>query len=259
MTHRIPLDELTSDQLDALYAHAERAEAALVRVHHVAAAIHSGAPWAASRYETAARIRAATGPDSAATEAIEPAHTASTLRARLRAAIEPMLLEYPEHNRTDEHEELLAEIITGVLGVVIPHGRFMRAMHQSAEEDVERLTRERDGAYRERTSHTALLAALTPGAIVAPATDIDEPGWQIAYLNIGGHQASWHVSPRDADLVAGIEHVPADDPRARWDGHTTTAKYAWMQAYTAELLRRCGPECAEMHTETGRCEIARNR
>ncbi|MFF0597893.1 hypothetical protein [Streptomyces antibioticus] len=38
-------------------ARAEQAEAALVRVHHVAALIHAGAPWTANRYETAARIR----------------------------------------------------------------------------------------------------------------------------------------------------------------------------------------------------------
>ena len=46
---------------------AERAEAALARVHHLAAAIHAGAPWLATHTETAARIRAAiTGPGPAA-------------------------------------------------------------------------------------------------------------------------------------------------------------------------------------------------
>jgi hypothetical protein len=38
---------------------AEQAEAALVRVHHLAAAIHAGAPWLANHAEAAARIRAA--------------------------------------------------------------------------------------------------------------------------------------------------------------------------------------------------------
>lgn len=91
MTDRIPLDDLTSDQLDALYdqldaAHRriktlehvaagnkrhvqaivpdlERAEAALARVHHLADLIHAGAPWTANHSELATRIRAAiTGP-----------------------------------------------------------------------------------------------------------------------------------------------------------------------------------------------------
>ncbi|WP_394425484.1 hypothetical protein [Streptomyces sp. SGAir0957] len=50
-----------------------------------------------------------------------------------------------------------------------------------------------------------------------------------------------------------------DDPRAQWDGHTAEQKYAGIAAHTAELAARCGPECSEQHTETGRCEIARNR
>ena len=70
MNQRIPLDHLTSDQLDHLYERAEQAEAALTRVQHVAALIHAGAPWTANRTDTAARIRAAiAGPGTAATEA----------------------------------------------------------------------------------------------------------------------------------------------------------------------------------------------
>lgn len=121
------------------------------------------------------------------------------------------------------------------------------------------LTKERDGAYRERAHLVALLAALTPDAVITDAADIEETGWQIAFLNIGGRQASWHISPRDADLFAPIEHVLKHDPRGHWDGHTTEEKYAGIAAHTAELMQRCGPECAEMHTETGRCETARNR
>jgi hypothetical protein len=97
---RLTVDTITSDQLDALQlkaarmehavaeyaklrveledtkaraeaasrvgagymAAAEQAEAALVRVHHVAALIHAGAPWTANHQETAARIRAAIRP-----------------------------------------------------------------------------------------------------------------------------------------------------------------------------------------------------
>lgn len=125
------------------------------------------------------------------------------------------------------------------------------------EADVSRLTAERDGAYRERAHLVALLAAMTDGAVIAPALDLDEPGWWIAYLKIGGRQASWHISPSDAVLLAHLEHVGVDDPRAQWDGHTTEEKYAGIAAWTAELAQRCGPACSEQHTETGRCELAR--
>jgi len=100
----------------------------------------------------------------------------------------------------------------------------------------EQLEAERDNAYRERAHLIALLAAFTGNAVIAPATDIDEPGWQIAYLNLGSRQASWHIAPRDADLFAGVERVTVDDPRAQWDGHTTDVKYEALRTLTAELL-----------------------
>lgn len=118
---------------------------------------------------------------------------------------------------------------------------------------------ERDGAYGERAHLVALLAALTDGAVIAPALDLDEPGWWIAYLTIGGRQCSWHIAPRDAALFKDVERVEPDDPRAQWDGHTTDEKYAGIAAHTTELMLRCGPECAEQRTETGRCETTRNR
>ena len=97
------------------------------------------------------------------------------------------------------------------------------------------LAGERDGAYRERAHLVALLAAHYP-SVIAPAPDIeDEPGWQILYLRIGGRQCSWHIAPRDAELFAHVEHVPADDRRAQWDGHTTEEKYAHISERAAQL------------------------
>jgi hypothetical protein len=116
-----------------------------------------------------------------------------------------------------------------------------------------------DTAYRERARLLALLATMTPGAVLAPAPDVTEPGWQILFLTIGGQQCSWHIAPADASLFDHVEYVPATDPRAQWDGHTTDEKYERIAEHAAELALRCGPECAEGHTEAGRCEIARNR
>ncbi|WP_106435674.1 hypothetical protein [Streptomyces sp. TOR3209] len=147
-----------------------------------------------------------------------------------------------------------------------PNRRTQSAVNATAARVGERLTKqiktveaERDGAYRERAHLVALLAALTDGAVISYARDVDEPGWQIVYLTLGGHQATWHISPRDADLFAHVERVDVEDPRAQWDGHTTEQKYERIAAWTAELAERCGPACSETHTETGRCVIARNR
>jgi hypothetical protein len=123
--------------------------------------------------------------------------------------------------------------------------------------DISKLTAERDGAYRERAHLVALLAAMTDGAVITYAPDIDEPGWQIVYLTIGGRQCSWHISPRDAGLFQHVERVGALDVRALWDGHTTEEKYAHIAEHTAELAQRCGPACSEQHTETGRCAHSR--
>ncbi|MFB6787655.1 hypothetical protein ACFCWT_13365 [Streptomyces olivaceus] len=49
----------TPDEYEQQRQRAERAEAALVRVHHLADLIHAGAPWLSNHSELAARIRAA--------------------------------------------------------------------------------------------------------------------------------------------------------------------------------------------------------
>jgi hypothetical protein len=95
------------------------------------------------------------------------------------------------------------------------------------------LKAERDGAYRERAQLLAWLAALNP-AVLAPAPDVTEDGWQILYLNPpAGGQMTWHIAPRDAELLDHVEQVSIDDERAQWDGHSTAEKYQRM----ANLIR----------------------
>lgn len=98
-----------------------------------------------------------------------------------------------------------------------------------------------DAAYRERAHLVALaVGGLAEQVVVAPATDVDEPGWQLLFATLHGRQCSWHFSPRDADLVEHFEHVSADDPRAQWDGHTTEEKYDHI-GYLARALGTPGP------------------
>jgi hypothetical protein len=105
-------------------------------------------------------------------------------------------------------------------------------------EDLTRVEAERDGAYRERAHLVALLAAMTDDAVIAAAPDVEEPGWQIVYLRIGGRQASWHISPRDADLFQCVPHVDAGHPLAQWDGHTTEDKYRDIHQHTRDLFHQ---------------------
>ena len=89
MNQRIPLDHLTSDQLDHLYERAEQAEAALTRVQHVSALTHAGAPWTANRTDTAARIRAAiAGPGTATAEETVPRALFDENARRHQAAVD---------------------------------------------------------------------------------------------------------------------------------------------------------------------------
>lgn len=112
------------------------------------------------------------------------------------------------------------------------------------QSDINRLEGERDGAYRERAHLVAWLAAMHE-SVIAPAPDVDEPGWQIVYLYAGGWQMSWHISPRDAELFKGVTYVAAEHPRAQWDGHQTDQKYARIRNHTRvihmnERLVVCG-------------------
>jgi hypothetical protein len=93
--------------------------------------------------------------------------------------------------------------------------------------DINRLTTERNGAYRERAHLLAWLAALHgPNAVLAPAPDIDdEDGWHLLFLTVAGRQLSWHIAPHDVELFNHVERVNFTDPRAQWDGHTTDEKY----------------------------------
>ena len=124
------------------------------------------------------------------------------------------------------------DLADAVMPVILPLGQTLAAHRDGAEDDVTRLTEERDGAYRERAHLVAWLAA-THESVIAPAPDIDEDGWQILYLYSSAHgwQMSWHIHPRDAELFKDVTHVAADHPHAQWDGHTTEQKYNRIRSH----------------------------
>jgi hypothetical protein len=90
-----------------------------------------------------------------------------------------------------------------------------------------------DTAYRER-AHLVAWLATHYSAVITKAPDVNEPSWQIVYLQAADRQLSWHIAPRDADLYGHVQQVTADDPRAQWDGHTTEEKYALIRQLCAD-------------------------
>lgn len=102
------------------------------------------------------------------------------------------------------------------------------------------------GAYRERAHLLAWLAAhAVYEAVMAPATDVDDPGWHLLYLYAGGRQLSWHIHPDDVALFSHVPHVNADHPLAAWDGHTTHEKYAHIRRHTHSLADTPHPDIAK--------------
>lgn len=124
------------------------------------------------------------------------------------------------------HEAAVGEVTGPIRGVVEDVADVREAMLRAEQE--------RDGAYRERAQLVAWLAAMHE-AVIAPAPDVDEPGWQIVYLYAGGWQMSWHIHPDDAHLFLRVEQVPAEHPRAQWDGHSTEQKYNRIRNHTRVL------------------------
>lgn len=88
-----------------------------------------------------------------------------------------------------------------------------------------------DALYRERAHLVAYLAATADDAVLVQHA-VDAPDWAIIFITAGGWQMSWHIAHRDLDLFKNVPRVEADDPRAQWDGHTTSHKYARLHGHT---------------------------
>lgn len=93
-------------------------------------------------------------------------------------------------------------------------------------------TTELDAVYRERAHLVAYLAATADAVLLEHAPDA--PDWAIIYVTAGNRQMSWHIAHRDLDLFDHVERVTAGDPRAQWDGHTTSHKYTRLRGCTHE-------------------------
>lgn len=102
---------------------------------------------------------------------------------------------------------------------------------------------------RERAHLIAALAA--EWASVMAYNDPDEPDWPVIYIQTETGQLSWHISPGDVDLFAHIPVVAGDDPRARWDGHSTEEKYERVEALVRVLT---GPTPEELEARNANAQ-----
>ncbi|MFE3578742.1 hypothetical protein [Streptomyces vinaceus] len=99
------------------------------------------------------------------------------------------------------------------------------------QNDINRLTAERDGAYRERARLVAHLASLYPSHI--GHTDPAAPDWAVITIEAPTGQMCWHIAPADLPL---FDHVQTTYPgwgnQYIWDGHTTEQKYERLHELT---------------------------
>ncbi|HEY3683442.1 MAG TPA: hypothetical protein VGL93_10405 [Streptosporangiaceae bacterium] len=89
--------------------------------------------------------------------------------------------------------------------------------------------------YRERAHLVAHLAALHPSVLAY--NDPNEPTRPVLYVDAHGGQLSWHISPDDLELFEHVPQVAPDDPRAKWDGHSTDTKYLRLGGLTDDAAR----------------------
>ncbi|MDX3069874.1 hypothetical protein PV518_48505 [Streptomyces sp. ND04-05B] len=220
MTERLTVDTITSDQLDALYDRLATAE-----------------KEADESVAAASRLAVLVGKRS---EKAEKAAKGQTLRAKIAEAELRTLRTGLRAIGADptQIQNLWAQISLRNRQWRDEKQRFEAASRVGAGYMVaaEKAEAERDGAYRER-AHLLAWLAVRHEAVLAPAPDVEEPGWQILYLYATAWQMSWHISPRDAELFDHVERVAADHPRAQWDGHTTEQKYAHIRNYVRALHR----------------------
>lgn len=93
MTDRIPLDDMTSDQVDQLYDELDRLRAAVTRVRDLAGRIRQGAPWTANDDDIAAHILQALDGGQAPTE--PPVHVGGQANAEDCSAYKGTNPDYP--------------------------------------------------------------------------------------------------------------------------------------------------------------------
>lgn len=88
-----------------------------------------------------------------------------------------------------------------------------------------------EDVYRERAHLVALLAGILPSHM--EYSDPGAPDWPVVIIEGPYGQLSWHVSPRDLDLFAGVR--PTTEGDRPWDGHTTGEKYGRVREMIANL------------------------
>ena len=88
------------------------------------------------------------------------------------------------------------------------------------------MTKRKDDAYLERNRVVAALASVLPSGIGRTEIPGWDPQWHnVVYIDLPTGQASWHYHDSHRFLFA---HLPPY--RGTWDGHSTVAKYARLEA-----------------------------
>jgi hypothetical protein len=112
-------------------------------------------------------------------------------------------------------------------------------------EELEKLEKAKDGAYRERNQLAAALAraaiamGFRAGVGEHPEGDKEwEPDWRtILFIDLPTGQLSWHFHDSEWPLLAGLPRYRGD-----YDGHSTAEKYRRLMSWRGEETAPA-PEC----------------
>jgi len=117
----------------------------------------------------------------------------------------------------------------------------MMAVLQEAQEanrlraENERLSDQKDGAYRERDALVCALSKLFPAWIGRhPESDTSwDDDWRwIVFVDAPSGQMSWHIHDSERSMFDHLEWI--EDDEHKWDGHTTEEKYRRLENIDAE-------------------------
>src|ERR1035437_1329232 len=109
--------------------------------------------------------------------------------------------------------------------------RVFGPLFEDVQGVVDALTRQKDGAYRERDQLVALLSKVFPSHLAIHEKEWEEEvGWSnIVCVHLPTGDASWHIPDSELPMFS---HLVVRE--SHFDGHTTEEKYERLAAYVAE-------------------------
>lgn len=124
-----------------------------------------------------------------------------------------------------------------------PTGEASDSPSDESQDEIRRLTAQKDAAYSERNMVVAALSKLFPSSLERhPEGEDWEEDWRwIVFIDLPTGQATWHIHD---DELGRFDHLGRHAGR-KWDGHTTHQKYERLLGIPGSLSSRRNLEVSE--------------